>query len=152
MASLLPQAKLWILIYTMFHTVNAMITLFNVTVGDRMTINHPNKPIKNKLLQLTKQPPNNENHNWVNSWFSVKLNSKILIWLCLSDFSHFYSLTIVINLQITNIVRLQLMAGLLSSRDTWWLVPTCPVLLDLPAATYTTSGINCMKNNVSIHI
>ena len=44
------------------------------------------------------------------------------------------------------------MEGLLSSCDTWWLVPTCPVLLDLPAAKYTTSGKNCVKNNMSIRI
>jgi len=47
----------------MVHTVNVMITMQTVTAGDRMSINHPNKPIKNELPQLTNLPHNNKNYN-----------------------------------------------------------------------------------------
>jgi len=38
------------------------------------------------------------------------------------------------------------MEGLLSSCDMWWLVPTHPVLLDLPSSYIP--GKNCIKNNM----
>jgi len=69
-----------------------------------MSVKHPNKPIKNELIQLTNPPHSNKDHNWGNTRFSVKLNSKVVIWLYLSDCSNFYSLTIVINLQLINTV------------------------------------------------
>jgi len=71
-----------------------------------MSVNHPNKPNKNEFLQLTNLPHNDQNHNLVISWFSVKLNSKVVIWRCLNDCSHFYSLSVVINLQLINTVWL----------------------------------------------
>jgi len=45
------------------HEVNAMITFLTVTAGDRMSINHPIKSIKNELLQLTNPPHSNKYQN-----------------------------------------------------------------------------------------
>ena len=106
MAAQLVQVKPWIVIYCTVYKVNSMIKFWSVTAGYRISVNHPNKPIKNELLQLTNLPHNNKNNNWVNTWFSVTLNSKVLIWLCLSGCSHFYSLTLAINLQLINTVWL----------------------------------------------
>ena len=76
-----------------------------------MSVKHPNKPNKNELLQLTNPPHSNKDHNCGNTWFSVKLKSKVVIWLFLIDFPNFYSLTIVINLQLINTVWLTIDGG-----------------------------------------
>jgi len=40
-----------------------MMTFKTVNAEYRISVNHPNKPIKNELLQLTNLPHNNKNNS-----------------------------------------------------------------------------------------
>ena len=70
----------------MVHKVNAMITFETVTAGDRMSINHPNKPIKNELLQLTNPIKNNMSINFL----SLLSNMFQPTWLSLGNRKHIH--------------------------------------------------------------